>query len=271
MSEHIPDYLLQNRIAWDAEAPSYVDSGARSWASEPSWGIWGVPDTELNLLPDVADRDTLEAGCGTAYVSAWLAGRGARPIGLDNSPAQLATALQLQREHDLHFPLIQGFAERLPFRDESFDLVVSEYGAAIWSDPYRWIPESARVLRPGGELVFLGNSTLLMLCTPEGPEVPAEPKLRRDFFGMHRFEWPEDDPPSIEFHLGHGDWIRLLRRNQFEIIDLVEIQAPADAETRYDFVNAEWAHRWPSEEVWRARKIDDSDRQLRQSSAPVPR
>jgi len=187
MSEQTPDYLVQNRVAWDTEAPSYVDNAVRNWASEPSWGIWGVPETELGLLPDVAGMDVLEDGCGTAYVSAWLARRGARPVGLDNSPAQLATARQMQRDNGIHFPLVHGFAEQLPFRDGSFDYVVSEYGAAIWSDPYRWIPEASRVLRPGGELMFLGNSTLLMLCTPDSPETPASPGLKRDFFGMHRF------------------------------------------------------------------------------------
>ena len=254
MTTQPPDYLQQNRVAWDAEAPSYEATAERAWQAEPSWGIWGVPEASLALLPDVADKDTLEDGCGTAYVSAWLSRRGARAVGLDNSPQQLATARRLQETYGPRFPLVNGFAERLPFRDESFDLVVSEYGAAIWSDPYRWIPEAARVLRPGGELLFLGNSTLLMLCTPDGPETPAEPKLKRDFFGMHRFDWPDDDPPSVEFHLGHGDWIRLLRANGFEVLDLVEIRSPADAETRYEFVDAAWASRWPSEEVWKARK-----------------
>lgn len=255
MTDPTPDYLAQNRVAWDHEAPSYVASGERAWTAEPSWGIWGVPESELNLLPEVSGWDTLEAGCGTAYVSAWLARRGARAIGLDNSPKQLATAQRLQQDHGLHFPLVHGFAEKLPFADRSFDLVISEYGAAIWSDPYHWIPEAARVLRPGGELLFLGNSTLLMLCTPDGEEQPATPSMQRAFFGMHRFDWPEDDPPAVEFHLGHGDWIRLLRANGFEILDLIEIRAPEGKKTRYEFVTAEWAHRWPSEEVWRARKI----------------
>ena len=251
-----PDYLEQNRVAWDRQAPDYAARAPRSWAAEPSWGIWGVPETELNLLPDVSGWDVLEDGCGTAYISAWLARRGARPVGLDNSPAQLQTATLMQREFGLHFSLVYGFAESLPFRDESFDFVISEYGAAVWSDPYRWIPEASRVLRPGGELLFLGNSTLLMLCTPEGEEEPAETQLCRDFFGMHRFEWPEDDPPSVEFHLGHGDWIRLLRANGFEILDLVEIRAPVDATAGYDFVTSEWARRWSSEEVWKARKVN---------------
>lgn len=255
MSEVTPDYLQKNRVVWDAEAPAYVLAAERAWTADPSWGIWGVPEAQLQLLPDVANMDVLEDGCGTAYVSAWLARRGAHPVGLDNSARQLVTARSLQDQHGLSFPLIQGFAESLPFRDHSFDYIVSEYGAAIWSDPYRWIPEAARVLRPGGELMFLGNATLLMLCTPDGLEQPAKPALQREFFGMHRFDWLDDDPPAVEFHLGHGDWIRLLRGNGFEILDLVEIQAPPDAVTRYDFVTAEWASQWPSEEVWRARLL----------------
>jgi len=258
MTDVTPDYLQQNRVAWDVDAHNYVTPAERAWSSEVSWGIWGVSENELNLLPDVSGWDVLEDGCGTAYISAWLARRGARPIGLDNSRAQLATARRLQAQHQLRFPLVQGFAERLPFRDGSFDFVISEYGAAIWSDPFRWIPEAARVLRPGGELLFLGNSTLLMLCTPDGEEQPATPALKRDFFGMHRFDCSDDDPPATEFHLGHGDWIRLLRKNGFEILDLVEIRSPQEQDTRYGFVTSEWAHRWPSEEVWKARKIADT-------------
>jgi len=130
--------------------------------------------------------------------------------------------------------------------------VISEYGAAIWADPYRWIPEAARLLRPGGELVFLGNSTLLMLCVPDEDGVPSTDRLLRSQFGMHRFEWPDDS--SVEFHLGHGDWVRLLRANDFEVEDLIELRPPADARSDYSFVTVEWARRWPCEEVWRARR-----------------
>jgi hypothetical protein len=130
--------------------------------------------------------------------------------------------------------------------------VISEYGAAIWADPHAWIPEASRLLRPGGELVFLGNSTLLMLCVPDEDETPATAELRRPHFDMHRFEWPDD--PTIEFHLGHGDWVRLLRQNGFEILDLIELRPPAGATSSYGFVEAWWANQWPCEEVWRARR-----------------
>ena len=141
----------------------------------------------------------------------------------------------------------------MPLPDESFDVIWSEYGACLWADPYLWIPEAARLLRSGGLLEFLTNGTILMLCMPED-DSPAPDELLRDYFGMHRFEWPEEDQ-SVEFHLGYGDWIRLFREHGLEVEDLREIQAPADAEpNRFGFVSPEWARHWPSEEVWRARR-----------------
>ena len=139
----------------------------------------------------------------------------------------------------MRFPLIHGVGERLPFADQCFDLVVSEYGSAIWSDPHVWIPEAARVLRPGGELIFLGNSVLFVLTAPDYLGNPATNTLLRPQFGMHRFEWPDDT--SVEFHLSHGEMIRLLRATGFEILDLIEIRAPeGPEETRFE-ISREWA------------------------------
>ena len=243
----------RNRELWTTSNAEHTNATARDhWtAAEITWGIWSVPEAEVRVLPELAGKDVVELGCGTAYVSAWLARCGARPVGVDITPAQLETARAMQKEFGLEFPLIEADAAVTGLPDGSADLVVSEYGASIWVDPYRWVPEAARLLRTGGELVFLRTSTLVMLCSPN--EGPAEVCLQRSQFGVHRFEWPEG---GVEFHLGHGDLIRLLRAQRFEILDLVEIQAPESAETHefYDYVSADWARRWPSEELWRARK-----------------
>ena len=157
----------------------------------------------------------------------------------------------LQREHRLGFPLVHADAEHTPLKSRWFDPALSEYGASIWCDPYRWIPEAARLLRPGGELVFLKQGTLLTLCAPQGVGV-ADARLQRDYFGLHRLEWSDVD--SIEFSLPIGEWIRLARAHELELLDLIELQAPPDGATRYPYVTAAWAHRWPSEEIWRLRK-----------------
>lgn len=251
MSE-LPDHVSGNRRQWDAWAADYVEAGERAWAEEPAWGLYGLPESTVGVLPaTVEGLEAIELGCGTGYVSAWLARRGARPVGIDNSEAQLATARRLQVEHGLAFPLHHGNAEQTPFADDSFDLAISEYGASIWCDPYAWIPEAARILRPGGELIFLVNSVLAVLCLGDLETDVVGECLRRPQRGMHRFDWADDE--SIEFHLSHGEQLRLLRSSGFEVEELIELYAPAGATTRHTFMTAEWASQWPVEEVWRAR------------------
>jgi hypothetical protein len=68
----------------------------------------------------------------------------------------------------------------------------------------------------------------------------------------YRVEWPGNS--GLEFHLSHGDWIRLLRRSGFEVEDLIEVRPAVGATSRYPFVTVEWARKWPCEEVWKAHK-----------------
>jgi SAM-dependent methyltransferase len=244
-----PEDAARNAANWTQANADYTDENAETnWASEISWGIWAVGESELNVLGDVAGLDVCELGCGTAYFSAWLAKQGARPVGVDITPAQLATARRMQEQTGIEFPLVEADAGETGLPAESFDLVLSEYGASIWVDPYRWIPEAARLLRPGGRLVFLGNSPLVICCSVD--DGAATTTLQRPMFGMHRFEWAGE--VGVEFHLPHGKWIDLLRANGFEVERLIEIQAPADAETHefYAYVTAEWAQQWPCEDIW---------------------
>jgi SAM-dependent methyltransferase len=214
--------------------------------------MWGVPESELKVLPDVTGLDVIELGCGTAYWSAWLARRGARVVGLDNSEKQLETARAFQREFKLEFPLLHGSAESVPLADASFDLAFSEYGASLWCDPELWIPEAARLLRPGGRLIYLTHSLLVILCMPDA-DAPAGDRLVRDQFGLWSIEWPSPDD-GIDFHASHGEMIRLLRESGLSVERLIEVQAPSDAEGTLFYVTAEWAKRWPCEEIWVARK-----------------
>ncbi len=245
-------YVETNRAHWDELAPDYARAARPLWAqAEPTWGIVHAPQSQVPMLPhDVAGADVLELGCGTGYVSSWAARAGGQPVGLDNSAQQLATARRMQDEFALRFPLVQADGEHVPFADGRFDLVISEYGASIWCDPYRWVAEAARVLRPDGRLVFLRNSTLFMLCAPDAGV--ATDRLLRPQAGLHRMSWETD--PGIEFHLGHGDWIRLLRGSGFEIEDMIELYTSADAEVGSEYVTADWARQWPVEEVWFARR-----------------
>jgi SAM-dependent methyltransferase len=250
-----PDHVARNRVLWTQTNAEYTDGAAeRAWSDRPfTWGVFGVPETELGALGDVAGLDVIELGCGTAYLAAWLARQGARPVGVDVTPAQLETARRMQEQTGLVFPLVESNAEDVPLPDAGFDLAVSEYGASLWCDPARWIPEAARLLRPGGRLVFLTNSMLATLCSPSGPGHATE-SLQRPQRGMYAMTWEVED--GVEFHLGHGEWIDVLRGAGFEVERLVELFAPDDAETHafYDTATADWARKWPSEDLWVARK-----------------
>jgi SAM-dependent methyltransferase len=252
----LTDYALRNRELWTLANSRYTaQHGREAWTREQiEWGIWHQPEDTVRALPDIRDRDVIELGCGTAYFGAWLKKHGARRVvGVDVTPAQLASARQLNDEFQLGLELIEADAEAVPLPDASFDVAVSEYGASIWCDPYRWIPEAARLLRPGGDLVFMRNSTLSVLCIPD--EGSTTERLLRPQRGLHRLDWPEPEQ-STEFHIGFGDMIRLLRAQGFEVLDVIELFAPEGAVNHpyYDSISADWAVRWPAEEIWRARK-----------------
>lgn len=254
----LPEHVAANREYWDGMANQWVESGEQAWTAEPRWGEWRVPESELGLLPaDMTGLDAVELGCGTGYVSAWMARRGATVTGIDNSKEQLKTAARLAKLHHVDIELIHGNAEAVPKPDASFDFAISEYGAAIWADPFVWIPEAHRLLRPGGTLVFLGNHVLSTLCSPLDGSLPVGRRLERPYFGLHRLDWRNavDEPGGIEFTLPFSRWVKLFRATGFEIVDFDELQAPSDAEGVRFGVEAEWARDFPSEHVWTVRKV----------------
>jgi SAM-dependent methyltransferase len=243
-----------NRASWDRRSDEYQERNAEfiGRKDEPRWGMWQLPDSELGILGDVSGKDVLELGCGAAQWSILLAQRGARCVGLDNSARQLEHARVLMSEAGVEFPLIHASADDVPLPDASFDVVFCDHGAMTFADPYRTVPEVARLLRPGGLLAFSHSTPLSMLCW-EIETDKLEPRLHQPYFGMHRIEWPGDEP--VEFNVPYGDWIRLFRENGLQVEALVEVRPPEGAESTYRTPEeTEWARSWPMEEIWRCRK-----------------
>ena len=248
------DYVERNREAWEAWAPSYIAAGRRAWQQDDlTWGIWGIPESELRLLEILEpEDDVIELGSGTASVSAWLARRAVRPVAVDIASRQLKTAYEFQKEFDVSFPLVCTNAEEVSFEDASFDVAISEYGASLWCNPRRWLPEAQRLLRPNGVLIFFTNGSLLLTCTPTDGGTAGD-RLVRDYFGRFRVEFEASD--AVEFHMTHGDWIRLLGNNGFVVEDLIETRPLPGGSAKVGIVTPDWARRWPSEEIWVARKV----------------
>jgi SAM-dependent methyltransferase len=244
--------MSRNIEHWTRANSEFVGAAAvKRWSvDEISWGLWRTPEAEIGVLGDVSGLDVVELGCGTAYFSAWLTRRGARAVGVDPTPAQLQTARDMQAEFGPAFPLVEAFAEEVPLPDASFDLAVSEWGASVFADPWRWIPEAHRLLRAGGRLAFMRPSPLLYLCDDHGQ---LGEQLRHPMRGMNRIQ---KRGSSDEFVPSDGVLLGLLRATGFEIEALVEVYAPEGAERHeyYSYTDPEWARKWPAEQVWAARK-----------------
>ncbi len=139
---------------------------------------------------------------------------------MNPTPNQLETAQRLEKEHGLGVEFIEAFGEELPFLDSIFGFGISEYGASLWADPYKWIPEAARVLKNGAQLIFMTNHPLAVRCVPdeENLDAPHSEKLQRPYLGLYKLKW-EHSSNETEFHLPHVELIKLLSNNGF-ITDL---------------------------------------------------
>jgi SAM-dependent methyltransferase len=242
----------RNRAFWDRESDAYQERNREHIGRpEPRWGMWQLPESELGILGDVAGKDVLELGCGAAQWSINLARLGARPVGIDYSERQLEHGRAAVAEAGFDFPLLHAPADDVPLPHASFDIVFADHGANRFADPFLWVPEAARLLRPGGLLAFSGGTPLEVMCWSEEADT-FDDRLHDDYFGMHRVE--ETNGP-VQFELPYGEWIRLFRANGLEILDLREIQPPEGAESTYRTAEeTEWARKWPMEQIWIVRK-----------------
>jgi ubiquinone/menaquinone biosynthesis C-methylase UbiE len=240
---------------WERDAAAYERRNARTLArgSAMGWGMWHRPERELHVLGDVEGKDILELGCGAARWSVALAQAGAHVVGLDFSAARLAQARAEMERGGVDFPLVRASAESVPLPSGAFDIVFCDWGAVTFTDPYRTVPEVARLLRPGGLFAFSNSSPFRSLCQDRRTD-RMSPRLLYDYHSLHRIDYPDE----VNFQLPYGEWIRLFRTNALVIEDLIELPPPPRRATSYlSPREVEWARRWPMEVIWRTRKSTD--------------
>jgi ubiquinone/menaquinone biosynthesis C-methylase UbiE len=241
----------RNRGFWNSISKEYQEKHGTELGQKPmAWGVWRIPESDLNVLGDVKDRDVLELGCGAAQWTLALRQHGARAVGLDLSDEQLAHARRAFASAGTT-SLVQADAESLPFLNETFDIVFCDHGATVFASPESVVAQVSRVLRPGGLFAFCMSTPIRDICFDEAAG-RVESRLSEDYFQLSVF----DDGESRQYQLPYGAWIRLFRRHAFVVEDLVELQAPEHAVTTYsDFVPVDWARRWPAEHIWKLKKI----------------
>ena len=248
----LSEHAQKNRAMWETTSDSYQQAHALDLSGDKAmaWGTWRIPEAQLQILGEVANKDVLELGCGAARWSIALAGCGARPVGLDVSSRQLEHARRLMVQAAVDFPLIQASAEEIPLLDASFDTVFGDWGTMTCCDPHRTLTEGARLLRSGGLFAFVTATPLHFLCQERQTKHLTD-HLVNDYFGLWRLEWEDE----VHFQLPYGEWIRLFRENGLLVEDPIEIQPPLSATSTYrTAAEREWARRWPMEHIWKVRK-----------------
>ncbi|MEA2150041.1 MAG: hypothetical protein QOD69_1871 [Solirubrobacteraceae bacterium] len=252
-ADGLSPYASRNRELWDAHAAAYqAEHGAQlADSGGAAWGVWQVPEARLGVLGDVNGLDVLELGCGAAQWSIALQRLGARVTGLDLSARQLEHARVLMSSAGADFPLVHAGAEATGLASASFDVVFCDHGAMTFADPYRTVPEVARLLRPGGLLAFSMHTPIVDMAWAVGRDHPGT-RLELTYWDLHLLEEPGE--PAC-FQLPYGTWISLFRAHDLVIEDLLELRPAADATSSYrDDQDRAWARCWPMEHIWRVRR-----------------
>lgn len=209
-----------NRHHWDSDAQRYHEAHPE-YLSSFYWCPEMLSEHEARLLGNVTDATVLEIGCGSAPCANWLT---------QHSDARLVTGFDISAGmlslSNGPAPLVQADILTLPYRNQSFDVAFSAFGALPFvADINKAFEEIARVLTPGGRFVFSVNHPMRWVFPDDPDELTAE----ISYFEREYLEYNEaGELTYAEYHRTFGDWVRALGRSGFWLADVVEPEWPAD-------------------------------------------
>lgn len=241
-----------NRRFWERDAARYQRDHAAALEATPwCWGTWRIPEAEMGALGDVRGRVVVELGCGGGQWAGPLAAAGATVVAVDLAMGQLRHA----RRTATGAALVQASGHAVPLADGCADVVMSDHGAATFLRLDEWLPEAARLLRPGGRLAVCIASPWKAVCTDHDWQLTE--RLQRPYFAIGDLT----DGRSVDWAPTHGEWVAALVAHGFRVEALHELRPPEGATTTYDwFTRLDWARNWPAEDLWVAVRDDRASR-----------
>lgn len=140
--------LLYNQLAWTYDAVSWL-------VSRGAWRAW-----QRAALPCLDGELVLELAHGPGHMLLELQAAGYQVVGLDLSPSMSRLAWRRTNHVRNQVVLLRGDGQRLPFRETSFDSVLSTFPTEFLANPDT-IAGIFRVLKPGGRLVIVPQARLI--------------------------------------------------------------------------------------------------------------
>lgn len=213
-----------NRLFWDADAQRY-HADHTEYLSSFYWCPEMLHEADARLLGDVIGTSILEIGCGSAACTEWLVSQGAHLVtGFDISAGMLARAAD-------GLALTQADVLAIPYRDDTFDIAFSAFGALPFvAELDVALTEIRRVLRPGGRFVF-------SVTHPMRWVFPDDPDIFTAAISYFDRAYEERDSAGAltyaEYHRTFGDWVRALRTAGFSLLDVTEPTWPTDLTTTW--------------------------------------
>lgn len=187
------------------------------------FGQW--PDRFLEIAGIPSGADVVDVGCGTGVLTRRLRERfepDARIVGVDPNEGMLAVARRADGIEWVH-----GFAEDLPFGDQSFDAAVSQFALMFFDDRRRALEEVRRVTRPGGRVAIAVWATL-----EQTPGYAAMVDLLNRLFGV-----AAANALRAPYNLGDAHELEGLLSASFSGVEVTQV----DGTARFASV-ADWVH-----------------------------
>lgn len=197
------------------------------------------------LLAPRPDVCLLDLGCGAGHASFAAAAVVERVVAYDLSAAMLGVVQQAAADKGLqNIQTEQGVAERLPFADRSFDVVISRYSAHHWHDVAQALREVKRVLRPGGRVIFMD------VCSPghavldiylQTVEALRDTSHVRNYSAGEWLGWFGEAGLMVRtvttdrLYLEFASWVARMRTPVYFVTAITEYQKTASDEVRQHF------------------------------------
>ncbi len=214
---------IDMRAAWNRISAGY-QAQHQIAVDAAHYGPFMPDESELRLLGDVAGRRILELGCGGGQCSIAFARQGAQAVGLDLSDEQIAFARRLAAELGVAVDFQQGNAADLSrFAPASFDIIFSAYALQYVAAIEQCLAEAARVLVPGGLLVFSLDHPFREVFWDEEADEDSLLAVRSYWRrGPMDWQWTGGGPSMRSFHRTVSDWVDLLRSADFQVQRILE-------------------------------------------------